>query len=176
MRKLKLYIAASLNGKIARKDGEVDWLDAIPNPGRTDHGYADFYQTIDTTIQGYKTYEQLLSWDIEFPYADKINYVVTRQQNVMPNQHVTFIRDNHIPFIQQLKEKPGKDIWLIGGGQVNSLLFNAGLIDEISVFVMPIIIPEGIDLFSIAPDQKLLTLVESKNYSTGAVELKYKVG
>jgi len=175
MRKIKLYIAASLNGKIADADGNVGWLESIPNPEKTDHGYTEFYGSIDTTIQGYSTYNQIISWGIEFPYGDKKNYVLTRKQGLENTEYVEFISEKHIPFIEHLKEQKGKNIWLIGGGQINTMLLNAKLIDEILVFTMPIIIPNGIELFESFPKETHLKLLKTKTYSTGAVELKYRV-
>jgi dihydrofolate reductase len=175
MRKLKSYIAISLNGKIAAKDGSVDWLETIPNPDKLDYGYADFYNSIDTTIQGYSTYNQIIDWGIDFPYVGKQNYVLTRKQNLKNTEHVTFLNENAFEFIEALKKKEGKDIWVIGGGQINTMLLNEKLIDEIQVFVMPIIISDGINLFEMLPKQSHLELIESKNFPTGVVELKYKV-
>jgi dihydrofolate reductase len=77
MRKIKLYIAMSLNGKITKTDGRVTWLETLPNADKMDYGYADFYESVDTTIQGFNTYKQVLDWGIDFPYADKKNYVIT---------------------------------------------------------------------------------------------------
>ena len=71
MRKIKLYIAISLNGKIAKSDGSVDWLELIPKPKDDDYGYSDFHKNIDTTIQGYSTYNQIMGWKIDFPYEEK---------------------------------------------------------------------------------------------------------
>ena len=176
MRKIKLYIATSLNGKIAQADGSVDWLEAIPNPEKIDHGYSDFYQSIDTTIQGNSTYQQVLNWGIDFPYPDKKNYVFTRKQGLENTEFVEFISENHVEFIQQLKQQEGGDIWLIGGGQINTLLLNHDLIDEVQVFVMPIVLTSGIEMFGAIPKETKLELLESKSYSTGAVELRYKVG
>ncbi len=173
MKKIKLYIATSLNGKIAKKDGSVDWLEAIPNPDKLDYGYMAFKETIDTTIQGYVTYSQILGWDIPFPYPNTKNYVLTRKQDIENTEHVEFISENHLEFIKKLKAEAGKDIWLIGGGQVNTMLLNAGLIDEIQVFVMPILLSEGIALFELLPKETALKLVDSKTYPTGVVELNY---
>jgi dihydrofolate reductase len=175
MRKIKLYIAASLNGKIAKTDGSVGWLEEIPNPDKADYGYANFFRSVDTTLQGSATYAQVLSWGIEFPYQGTKNYVLTRRQDVEDNKDVSFIKENHIGFIQELKEQEGKDIWLIGGGQINTLLFNAGLIDEIQLFIMPIVLTGGIEIFEGLPDEHSLQLIESKTYASGAVELKYQV-
>lgn len=173
MRKLKLYIATSLNGKIASSDGGVDWLESIPNPEKTDYGYAAFFDSIDTTIQGYNTYNQVINWDIGFPYKGKKNYVLTKKQNIKNTEFVEFITENHIDFIKNLKVQRGGNIWLIGGGQANTLILNAGLLDEIQVFVMPIILSGGIDLFDAFPIQSQLKLLETKSYSSGVVEMKY---
>lgn len=79
MRKIILYIATSVNGYIAKSDGSVDWLESIPNPNKDDYGCPKFYSSIDTTILGYNTYKQIINWDIEFPYKEKTNYVLTRK-------------------------------------------------------------------------------------------------
>ncbi len=176
MRKIKLYIATSLNGKIASSDGGVDWLENIPNPEKTDYGYAAFFNSIDTIIQGYNTYNQVINWGIDFPYKGKKNYVLTKKQNIKNTEFVEFVTENHVDFIKNLKEQKGGDIWLIGGGQANTLILNAGLLDEIQVFMMPIIISGGIDLFDAFPIQTQLKLLETKSYSSGVVEMKYGLG
>ena len=175
MRKVKLYIAVSLNDKIARADGSVDWLEAISNTEKTDHGYAEFYQSVDTTILGYTTYKQILSWGIDFPYAEKKNYVFTRNQRLKNSENVEFISKNHPDFIRQLKMEKGKDIWLVGGGQLNTLFLNEGLIDEIRVFIMPVVLSGGIELFEALPRETSLKFIETKTYSTGVVEIIYSV-
>lgn len=175
MRKIKLYIAISLNGKIARSNGDVDWLEAIPNPKKLDYGYADFYESVDTTIQGFNTYRQIIEWNIPFPYQGKKNFVLTSKTELSNNEHVDFISKNHVDFIKSLKNKEGKDIWLIGGANTNTKLLNAGLIDEIWLYTMPIIIPEGINLFESIPSECHLNLISSEKYETGVVSNIYNV-
>lgn len=174
-RKIKLYIAISLNGKITEEDGSVSWLESIPQPKDADYGYADFYENVDTTIEGNKTYQQIMSWGIEFPYEGKKNYVFTKNKNLKNTEFVTFISENHIEFVQKLKKDKGDAIWLIGGGTINTLLLNENLIDEIIIFTMPIILTQGIDLFEKLPKKTHLELVISKNYDTGVVENQYLV-
>ena len=173
MKKIKLYIASSLNGKIAEPDGSVDWLEKMPNPEASDYGYKKFYESVDTTIQGYNTYKQIIDWGIEFPYKGKKNSVLTRNQNLEKTKHVHFIKQNHAAFVRGLKSQSGKDIWLIGGGQINTLMWNEGLIDELIVHVMPIVLSGGIELFGSIPNQELLKLQHTKSYPSGVVELKY---
>ena len=174
-RKIIIYLATSLNNKIAAQDGSVDWLETIPHEEGEDYGYQAFYDRIDTTVMGYATYAQLKSWDIPFPYKDKQNFVVTRKKELAPDADVEFITGNHLEYFTALKSQPGKDIWLVGGGLVNTLLLNAGLVDELIVHVMPIILDGGIDLFAHLPQRTRLELLNSKVYASGVVELDYRV-
>ena len=176
MSKLIAYIATSLNGKIARANGEVDWLDAIPNPEKSDYGYYDFYGSIGTTIMGNKTYEQVINWGVEWPYPDKKNYVFTKKSGLKNTEHVEFISENHAAFTQKLKQESKEDIWLIGGGQINTFLLNEGLIDELHIHIMPIILPDGIEIFELIPKETQLDLESSKSYKSGVMELKYSIG
>jgi len=175
MQKITLYIAISLNGKIAKSDGSVAWLEGIPNPDGLDYGYASFYESIGTTIQGRSSYDQVISWDIDFPYAGKKNYVFTRSQNLDDTEHITFVSRDHIDVVKKLKAENGDGIWLIGGGQLNTLFLNERLIDELRVFIMPIVLDGGIELFESLPKETALTLKESKAYPTGVVELRYSL-
>lgn len=175
MRKIKLYIATSLNGKIAQTDGSIDWLESIPNPDQLDYGYSKFYDSVDTTIQGNTTYKQIISWGIDFPYADKKNFVFTKDQNLKNTKYVKFVSTNHIEFTKELKNQKGKDIWLLGGGKINTLFLNNGLIDEIYVFVMPVILSDGIEIFESLPKETNLKLINTVSYPTGAIELQYKI-
>ncbi|MFT5168043.1 MAG: dihydrofolate reductase [Saprospiraceae bacterium] len=175
MKKIILYAAISLDGKIAKEDGAVEWLEDIPNPENLDYGYTDFYESIDTTLMGNKTYQQVLGFDVPFPYPGKENYVFTKNKNLKDDENVKFVSDGVVPFLRDLKQKEGKDIWLVGGAEINTLLLNNNLIDELMVFVMPVILGPGISLFSGRPDFSRLTLVESKNYATGIVSMTYAI-
>ena len=165
----------SLNGKIARKGGDISWLESLPNPSKVDYGFKKFYNSIDTTIQGYNTYALILKRGIEIPSKDKINYVLSRKEELKDSKYVKFIKDNPIQFIKNLKEGKGKDIWLIGGGKTNTLLHNKKLIDEIIIFIVPIILDDGIDLFEFLPRMSSLKLLDVKQYETGMVGLKYEI-
>ena len=173
MRKVILYIAASLNGKIARADGSVAWLNDFPPPENSDYGYSNFYESIETTIQGNKTYQQVLEWDIDFPYKGKENFVFTKNPSNKTNENVTFVSENHLKFAHDLKNRNGGNIWLIGGSQLNTFFLNARLIDEIRLFLMPIILPDGIDIFQLPVKQNQLKLVETEIFSNGVMGVRY---
>ncbi len=175
MRKIVLYIAQSLDGKIADSNGGVNWLESIPNPDKTDYGYADFYSSVDTTIQGNTTYKQIINWGIGFPYSEKKNYVITGNQSLLNNQFVEFVSGNYIEFFEQIKHQTGNDIWLIGGGHVNTLFLNAGLIDEVILFTMPVIIGNGIKLFEGKVHEFELDLISIQSFTNNVVRTHYSV-
>jgi dihydrofolate reductase len=175
MRKIILYIAQSADGKIARPDGSVDWLDAIPNPEKTDYGYTSFYKSVDTTIMGHSTYQKILDFDIPFPYSDKKNFVLTRKKPPEDQPFVIFKKGDE-NFFHTLKSEPGKNIWLVGGAKVNTWFLQHGLIDEMYIYIMPVLIGEGIPLFEGMDESVPLISESSKGYKNGVVFLKYRFG
>ena len=166
MRKIKLFIACSLDGFIAREDGGIDWL------FNGDYGYNKFYDSIDTVLMGRKTYE--LALKLEESYKDKRAIVFTRQKNLKKSSNVEFVSDI-VSLTKKLKNSKGKDIWLVGGGEIISVLLNNNLIDEMQIFVHPIILGKGIKLFQNIKKEVRLKLAGTKNYKSGLVQLNYKV-
>ena len=165
MRKVILYIAASLDGYIARTNGEVDWLDDFSKPGE-DYGYSNFYGSIDVTLMGNKTYKQSLSFG-EFPYKEKQNFVFTRQKMHPTAEYVEFVNDDIVSLIDKLRNEQGKDIWLIGGTQINEFFMNNELINEIMLFIMPVTLGTGIPLFTKGTKKSAFKLLETKPYANG---------
>lgn len=174
MRKLLLYIATSIDGYIAKDDGSVGWLDELPHPEGEDYGYAQFYESIDTTLMGNKTYQQVLGFG-DFPYQGKENYVFSRQSHPSA-EHVQFVTDDPAAFVGLLKGQQGGDIWLVGGGQLNTVMLDAGLIDEILLFQMPVALGSGIALFPHARQTPPLKLLTHTSYASGVSLLHYAVG
>ena len=171
MRMVKLFIASSLDCYIAREDGGIDWLytDA-------DYGYTRFYDSIDTIIVGRKSYDQSLTFD-EYPYKGKKVYVFTRKK-VRKNkneQDVEYIDTNIQDFVTSLTQSIGKDIWLLGGGEIASVLLNAGLVDEIILSIHPIILGTGIPLLRNIQKEVNLKLENSLSFNSGLTQLCYKV-
>jgi len=172
MRKIILYIASSLDGFIARENGSIDWLKTYEG-GKEDYGYNKFLDSIDTIIIGKKTYEQSLGFG-EWPYKNKRCYVFTRNTNKKEDNNVEF-KNDPIKFTKALLKEKGKNIWLIGGSEINSLLLNEKLIDGIILTVVPIILGKGIPLFRNMGKEVRLNLTKSKKYKSGLFQLTYKV-
>ncbi len=170
-RKLVLYIAQSLDGYIAREDESLDWLLKFEGPG--DNGYAAFYETVDTILLGRRTYEWILrNVQSDFPYQGKTCYVFSRTLRGQ-TASVTFVNQDIAHFTASLKQKPGKDIWIVGGAEVLTPLLPANLVDEFIIHIAPTIIGQGIPLFKSSPYESTLDLVKVTQHNQ-FVELHYK--
>lgn len=143
--KVVLYIAASLDGYIAKLDGSVEWLNDVEGDGG-DNGYAAFYDTIGTVVMGRLTYDVVLELAEEFIYKDKPCYVMSRSQH-LEDPHVIFTDEAVDTLIPRLKASAEKDIWLVGGGQLVQLFLEKQLIDTIHITIIPKVLGEGIELF-----------------------------
>jgi len=167
MRKVKLYISTSLDGFIATKEGEIDWLvdPTQPNLANEDYGYYKFYDSIDITLMGYNTYRKILDFGIFFPFPEKTNYVFSRNHTREKDHPVDFISDDITNFTGKLKQNEGKDIWLVGGGQINQLFLNANLIDEMILSIQPVVLGEGLPLFGNGTNFKRFRVDNARNYN-----------
>lgn len=171
MKKLKLYITASLDGYIAPPDGDLDWLIGYPVPSK--EGHKNFLDSVDTVIMGGRTYSTFIYMDILWPYKDKTVYVVTRN-TIIKRENVNFITENVIDTISELKKENGKDIWLVGGAELTSLLLDNNLIDEMIITYIPETLEKGIPLFSQTPEEKSWILKENITYDNNAVRKTYQ--
>ena len=172
MRKVILYIATSLDGYIAREDGDISWLSIVEAPGE-DYGYGEFIKTVDTVIMGRKTYDKVLSFGIEFPHRDKECYIITRQHRP-PDGNITFYNGDIGELIKNLKGKGGKDVFIDGGAQVVNELMKLDLIDEYVISIIPIFLGSGIRLFDDGRPQMNLKLKSSRDFPSGLVQVEYK--
>lgn len=170
MKKVKLYIAASIDGFIAPPDGDLDWLVSSPRPSKED--YQTFFDSVDTVVIGGNTYRSMFCMDILWPYKDKTTYIVTRNP-ILEKENVNYITENVIETITQLKKEKGKDIWLVGGGELVSWLHSHNLIDEIIVTHIPVTLEKGIPLFSDTLKESDWVLTEQIAYDNNAVKKVY---
>ncbi|PXV61111.1 dihydrofolate reductase [Dysgonomonas alginatilytica] len=174
MRKIKLYIASSIDGYIASLDGDLDWLTEFPNPQQLDYGYKDFFESIDTVIMGGKTYRDILAMDVVWPYKDKETYIVTRHAGSKTEPNIHFLNENIIETISELKSKQGKDIWLVGGGELVSMFLNSDIIDNMIITYIPIILGDGIPLFPKMKKESQWQLLNSQSYNNGVLCIDYQ--
>jgi dihydrofolate reductase len=175
MRKIIVYIAVSADGYIARPDGDFSWLDR-PHP-KDNYGMEEFANSIDTVLWGRKTYEIGLKFGGKnLGMGPKVtNYVFSRNPPSERPEGIRFVEEPVAEFAKRLRAQPGKNIWMMGGGQVIASFLDEGEIDEFSIHVIPIFIGEGIPL--IAPRHRTvpLKLISTKAFEDGVVHLNYAV-
>jgi dihydrofolate reductase len=167
MRKISYFVASSLDGYLARTDGSIDWLFHDQ-----DYGFSAFFDGIDTVLQGRRTYEQALAFD-EYPYPGKQDFIFSR--SLRNPQHGVVVSQPIAEFAAQLKAQSGKDIWLVGGGELAGAFFAARAIDELIVFVHPILIGSGRPFAAQLPGDVRLQLNGTEAFASGLVRLAYSV-
>ena len=174
MRKVILYIAMSIDGYIAKNNGDVSWLGGDGSKPEAIGSYPSFYETIDAVIMGWNTYHQItteLSPERN-PYKGKISYVLTRKKK-KSRTDICFVNENVIELIQKLKNQPGKNIWICGGASIVQQLIENDLIDEYCISIIPTLLGRGIKLFSDCSDEKKFRLIRTEEYN-GIVDLVYQ--
>ena len=169
MRRVKLFVAMSLDGFIAGPNEEIDWLFTDQ-----DYGLSKFYKSVDTVLIGRKTYDFMLRHGKK-SYKGKENYVFSRSQKVSDSPDVKYVSQGPAKFVRQIRQSKGKDIWLVGGGELFAYLLNRGQVDDIILAVHPTVLGKGIALFPQRSNPVKLKLVTHRNFDTGLVVLHYRV-
>lgn len=170
MRNVVLGLGISLDGYIARPNGAVDFL-FMPK----DYSMAPFFATIDTAIMGRKTLDAALKLGGgSFAGSSMATYVFSRSQPPGERDGLVFVSQPPASFIRRLRKRRGKNIWLMGGGELARAFLRADLVDELYLGVVPVLLGEGIPLFPSGFPQRDFTLVENKTYSKGLIALRYK--
>lgn len=168
-----LYIAASLDGFIARRDDDISWLTAYNGPDE-DYGYAEFYAGVGAVILGARTYREALGFGA-WPYAGKTTYVVTtRPLDARPDAAIQAFTGDMADLVAQIRRATDQDIWLVGGGRLLTAFSNQRLVDEIILTLVPLILGDGIPLFQGSVVEQSLQLTGSQVYANGLVQLRYR--
>jgi dihydrofolate reductase len=173
-RKVIVHIATSADGYIARPDGDLEWLTSRPAPEGF-YGMNAFMQSIDTKVLGRKTYEVSLRMGAKFD--SKYRYIVFSHHAPPPDapSDVEFVSETIGPFMSRLRAQPGKDIWLMGGGEIITSFLDEQAIDEFIISVAPVFIGEGIPLIARRRRHAPLELLSTERFEDGLVQLHYRV-
>ena len=174
-RKVIVEIAISADGYIARPDGDVSWLDRPAPKGH--YGMGAFIKSIDTILWGRKTYAKGIELGMkDGGFGPKIkNYLFSRQEQKSLLPGFELVRNPIQSFMQRLRAKPGKHIWMMGGGEIVASFLDEGEIDEFNIKVIPIFIGEGIPMIKPRHRSVSLKLLSTKKFSDGVVQLHYRV-
>lgn len=159
----KIYIATSIDGFIADKNGELDWLHAIPNPNNDDMGFADFMNTIDALVMGRTTFETVLGFDVPWPYAKPV-FVLSTRTNVIPDSHkdkAFLIKGQLKDVVAEINNKGYHHLYIDGGTTISNFL-KEDLIDEMIISTIPVVLGGGAPLFSELPNPLNFELIDTK--------------
>lgn len=173
-----VFIATSLDGYIARADSSIDWLeDANATlPGDEDCGYGAFFATVDAVVMGRNTFEQIASFR-EWPYGATPVIVLSRTLRALPAQVPASVRLSTEPpgaLVRTLAAQ-GLGHLYVDGGQTIQAFLAAGLIQELTITVIPVLLGTGRSLFGALPRDLPLQLLSSKAYPFGFVQSRYRI-
>lgn len=178
MRKVILFIAMSLDGYLADREGNVDWIGGHGKDDEMMDTYADFITGVDTVVMGFRTYDQVvtqLSPD-QWVYSGLNSYVVThrdRFEDCPFQEMIHFTNEDPCSLVKKLRQTEGKQIWICGGAQIIQQLMEEDLIDLYEISVIPILLGKGIRLFGQTGKELPLRLVRTQSYN-GITELLYE--
>jgi len=169
-RRLRYQVAVSLDGFIAGPNGEYDWIVSDPSID-----FAALYKEFDAAVMGRKTYDVAKAQGVDGSMPGIDVFVFSRTLPATEYPGVRILNDDPRKVVAALKKKPGKDIWLFGGGQLFRSLLDAGLVDTVEVAVMPVLIAEGIPLLPPGAATKLVLADQKVLPHSGIVSLLYSV-
>ena len=172
MMEVVYYVASSLDGYIATKDGGVDWLSRFHVAGE-DHGAGKLEASVDALLLGSHTYEFALRLG-QWPSANKPSWVFTRRDLKILHPSITLTSQSPRRVLEMLASRGMRRAWLMGGGKLAASFHDEGMISRCIISMFPVLLGSGIPLFaahSSRPDA--LRLVKAKPFKSGIVQLTY---
>ncbi|GAB5416670.1 MAG: dihydrofolate reductase family protein [Crocinitomicaceae bacterium] len=178
MPKNKVFIATSIDGYIADKNGGIDWLHNVPNPDGDDMGYAAFMDEVDALIMGRNTFDTVRSFDMDWPYSKPV-FVLSNRLKEIPREYTgkVFLVNGELPeILHEIRRKGHQNIYIDGGSTIQSFL-RQGLIDTMIITQIPIVLGGGIPLFGDLESPQKFNCVETKRFLGSVVQSRFeKVG
>ena len=165
MSKNKVFIATSIDGYIADKDGGIDWLHSIPNPNGDDMGYAAFMEEVDALVMGRNTFEIVCSFDIDWPYTKPV-FVLSASLNDIPEKasgQAFIVKGALTNVLNDINSKGYQDLYIDGGSTIQSFL-KEDLIDTMIITQIPILLGGGVSLFGKLERPQHFECVETKHF------------
>jgi len=170
-----VYIATSLDGYIADKDGGLDWLQSVPNPENLDFGWTDFMDRIDAIIMGRKTFETVCSFDCDWPYCNPV-FVLSRSLSSLPEEYdgkAELINGVLSDVLEIIHQRGHKELYIDGGITIQSFV-QEDLIDEMIITTIPILLGGGTPLFGELSEPLLFEHVRTDVFLNALVQNHYR--
>lgn len=178
MPSIQYFVGASLDGFIATQDDGLEWLLQFDGFDGGQESYDSFMAGVGCLAMGRTTYDWLRKHGpAAWPYPGMPAYVFTRHEHAAPpDSDITFVRGDVREFVDDLKrDARGRNVWVMGGGNLAAQFADAGLIDELIVSLVPVVLGEGKHLLPMAGPTPPLELVASRTMGRGVVELRYRM-
>ncbi|WP_281560662.1 dihydrofolate reductase family protein [Thalassomonas sp. RHCl1] len=160
-----VYIATSLDGYIADKNNQIDWLHEIPNPEGDDLGFNDFIDNIDALVMGRNTLEAVLSFDCDWPYSKPV-FVLSNTMTEVPSgyeEKVFLVKGELKGIVKDLNEQGFNKLYIDGGVTIQNFL-KQDMIDELIITTIPVLLGGGIPLFADLASPLKFTHVKAQRY------------
>ena len=170
----KVFIATSLDGFIADKDGGIDFLHSIANPENIDMGYLEFISQIDALVMGRRTFETVCGFDIDWPYQKPVFVLSTTMTNISEkyNGKATLVKGSLKEILKEIHGKGYFKLYIDGGRTIQEFL-KEDLIDEMTITIIPYILGDGIPLFTEVPERIEFECIESKIFLEKVVQNRF---
>ncbi|WP_068475188.1 dihydrofolate reductase family protein [Saccharicrinis aurantiacus] len=171
----KVFIATSLDGYIADKNGGLDWLHSIPNPDQEDMGYLPFIDEVDALIMGRTTFETVLGFDCEWPYTKPV-FVLSTQLTEIPESHkgkAFLMKGSLTEVLQQVHAKGYHHLYIDGGSTIQGFL-KEDLIDDLIITTIPVLLGGGSSLFGDLKAPLNFEYVSTKVFLGKVPQIRYK--
>lgn len=170
-----VFIAKSIDGFIAGKNGELDWLNAIPNPENKDMGFVGLMNRIDAVVMGRATFETVCSFEGDWLYSKHV-FVLSNSLKEIParfKEKASLINGSEKDILNNIHEQGFYKLYIDGGKTVQNFL-KEDLIDELIITTIPILLGDGIPLFNILPKSLEFNHVKTKVFLNQIVQSHYE--
>lgn len=169
-----VFIATSIDGYIADKDGGLDWLHSVPNPDNVDMGFGPLMEQVDALVMGRNTLEMVLSFDVDWPYSKPV-FVLSNTMTEVPEGYqdkVFLINGELTQVVADLNQQGYNDLYIDGGITIQNFL-EQELIDQLTITTIPVLLGGGVKLFGDLESMQNYKLVESTVYLDTIVQSHY---
>jgi dihydrofolate reductase len=170
MSRVRIYVATSVDGFIADREGAVDWLEAH-DPRQ--YGFDAFFAEVGAVIMGRRTFEFVRAMGDEWPYAGKRTLVLTSRTLVGVPDGVMPTARGMAGAIEQARAATKKDIWVVGGAVAMQSALDGGHVDLVEVFIVPVLLGRGLPLIADIERRLELSFEGIETFQDGVVKLSY---
>jgi len=169
-----VFIAASLDGYIAGKNGEIDWLHLVPNPDNIDMGFVGVMEEVDAVVMGRVTFDTVVGFGGEWPYSKHV-FVLSRTLEAVPTElerQVTVVSGTPAEVLRTINDLGHVKLYIDGGSTIQQFL-KEDLVDELIITTIPILLGGGFSLFGELEQPLPLCLADTKVYLDQMIQSKY---